>query len=164
VAYPPPDPSDIEQCYPLYAYERRGAAIHQPFQVPTGENYRASSYKYRSSLHAEVRGRHSSHQNATAYACAWRAARHDRRTCELERETLIDVPYDFTNQITDETDMVLKPGNSLVTTCQFQNDTDRLIKEGSSTEEEMCMNVLTAWLAGSLHANTVDDGAIGCFE
>ena len=88
----------------------------------------------------------------------------DRRTCELERETLIDVPYDFTNQITDQTDMVLKPGNSLVTTCHFQNDTDRLIKEGSSTEEEMCMNVPTAWPAGSLNANTVDDGGIGCFE
>jgi hypothetical protein len=91
-------------------------------------------------------------------------ARHDRRTCEWERETLIDVPYDFTNQITDETDMVLKPGNSLATTCHFQNDTDRLIKEEPSTEEEMCMNVLTAWPAGSLNANTVDDGGIVCFE
>jgi hypothetical protein len=80
------------------------------------------------------------------------------------RETLIDVPYDFTNQITYETDMVLKPGDSLVTTCHFQNDTDRLIKEGSSTEEEMSMNVLTAWPAVSLNANTVDDGGIGRFE
>ena len=45
------------------------------------------------------------------------------------RETLIDVPYDSTNRITYETDMVLKPGDSPVTTCHFQNDTDRLIKE-----------------------------------
>jgi hypothetical protein len=53
------------------------------------------------------------------------------------RETLIDVPYDFTNQITYETDMVLKPGDSLVTTCHYQNDTNRVIMEGSSTEEEI---------------------------
>ena len=83
---------------------------------------------------------------------------------EGRRETLIDVPYDFTNQITYETDMVLKPGDSLVTTCHVQNDTDRLIKERSSTEEEMCMNGLTAWPSGSLYANTVDDGGIGCLS
>lgn len=39
VAYPPPDSSEIEQCNPLYAYERRGADIYQPFQVPNGGNY-----------------------------------------------------------------------------------------------------------------------------
>lgn len=42
------------------------------------------------------------------------------------RETLIDAPYDYINQITYETDMVMKPGNYLVTTCHFQNDTERL--------------------------------------
>ncbi|HTU62903.1 MAG TPA: hypothetical protein VMF89_30795, partial [Polyangiales bacterium] len=38
VAYPAPDPSEIEQCYPFYAYQR-GSDGAQPFQVPTGENY-----------------------------------------------------------------------------------------------------------------------------
>jgi hypothetical protein len=54
--------------------------------------------------------------------------------------------------------------HSLGTTCHVQNDTDRLIKERSSTEEEMCMNGLTAWPSGSLYANTVDDGGIGCLS
>jgi hypothetical protein len=67
------------QCYPLYLYWGRGADIHQPFaQVPTGENYGTSSYRYRNALHAEVRGRHSSHQNATAYACAWHVEMRER--------------------------------------------------------------------------------------
>lgn len=80
------------------------------------------------------------------------------------RETLIDMPFDFSNQVTYETDMVLKPGDSLVTTCHYQNDTDRVITEGPSTDQEMCMNFLTAWPAGSLNNGTADDGGIGCFE
>jgi hypothetical protein len=36
--------------------------------------------------------------------------------------------------------------------------------EGSSTEEEMCVNVLIAWPAGCLFSHTVDDGGVGCFE
>jgi hypothetical protein len=51
------------------------------------------------------------------------------------------VPYDFTNQIMYETDVILKPGDALITTCHYQNDTNRVIMEGSSIEEDMCMNV-----------------------
>jgi hypothetical protein len=297
VAYPPPEPSEIEQCYPFYAYEQSGADITKPFRVPAGENYacfafdipwqgdaQALSVRIRTSpvVHhwvvfdeqlalpqgtVLVSGGDCSLGATKIYAsglisddtelnmppsvglemptagsglrmmlqmhyynmgepvedasgaeiCVARtprehtAAPHNvgalkfelppRQATEVKtrctpkyagdihliktqphmhargvrldtiveradgtRETLLDVPYDFTNQITYETDLVLKPGDSLVTTCHFQNDTDRVIKEGPSTEEEMCMNVLTAWPAGSLNANKVDDGGLGCFE
>jgi hypothetical protein len=64
------------------------------------------------------------------------------------RETLIDVPYDFTNQITYETDMVLKPGHSLV---PVTSERHRLPDQGR----------VEHWPAGSLNANTVDDGGFG---
>jgi hypothetical protein len=296
VTYPAPDPSEIEQCYPFYAYAR-GGDLQQPFQVPTGENYACFAFDIpwsgpAQALSVHIRDSPVLHHwvlfdqqlsvpqgtvlvtpddcslgATTMYAsgliseedalnmppavglqmptagtglklmlsvhyfnmgepiddasgvevCVAREARehtaapHNVGARDLElpphqatnivtrctptypgdihliktqphmhargvrldtvveradgtRETLIDVPYDFTNQITYETDMVLKPGDTLVTTCHFQNDTDRVIKEGASTDDEMCMNVLTAWPAGSLNSNTVDDGGIGCFE
>jgi hypothetical protein len=296
VEYPPPDPSEIEQCYPFYAYQR-GSDLTQPFRVPTGENYACFVFDIpwpgaAQALSVNIRDSPVVHHwvlfdenlslpqgtvlvtsddcslgATTMYAsglisdddamnmppavglqmptagsnlrmmlsvhyfnmgepvddtsgvevCVAReprehtAAPHNVGALDLvlpphqatdivtrctpnypgdihiiktqphmhargvrldtiveradgSRETLIDVPYDFTNQITYESDMVLKPGDVLVTTCHFMNDTDRTITEGASTEEEMCMNVLTAWPAGSLNANNVDDGGTGCFE
>jgi hypothetical protein len=79
-------------------------------------------------------------------------------------ETLIDVPFDFNNQILYQTDMVLKSGDKLLTTCHYQNDTDRTIYPGVSTEDEMCLNDITAWPAGSLYSGVTPDGTKGCYE
>jgi hypothetical protein len=66
------------------------------------------------------------------------------------REPLLDVPFDANNQLTYALDSVLKAGDSLTTTCYFQNDTDRTIIWGTSADDEMCGGNLTAWPAGSL--------------
>lgn len=96
-------------------------------------------------------------------------ARGTRLTTVVERasnarETLIDVPFDFNNQIHHATDMVLKPGDRLTTTCHFQNDTDRVISYGTATENEMCGITLTAWPAGSLNTGTNSKGGLSCSE
>lgn len=79
-------------------------------------------------------------------------------------ETLIDVPFDFNNQVLYQTDMVLSPGDKLLTTCHYQNDTDRTILPGPSSEDEMCLNDITAWPAGSLNTGITIDGTKGCYE
>jgi hypothetical protein len=79
-------------------------------------------------------------------------------------ETMLDVPFDYNNQIAYHTDMVLSAGDKLLTTCKFQNDTDRTIVLGSTTDDEMCLNDITAWPAGSLYNGTAPDGGEGCYK
>jgi hypothetical protein len=52
------------------------------------------------------------------------------------RETLIDVPYDFNNQITYETGMVLKPEDFLVTNCHFEDDTAALSRKDRAVRKK----------------------------
>jgi hypothetical protein len=56
--------------------------------------------------------------------------------------------------------MDLKPAGSLVTTRDFRR-TPTAFNEAASTEEEMDMNMLTAWPVGALNANNMDDGRFG---
>jgi len=79
-------------------------------------------------------------------------------------ETLIDVPFDSNNQLTYALDTVLKRGDSLTTTCYFQNDTDRTIVWGTSADDEMCGSNLTAWPAGSLSNGDPTKPANTCAE
>lgn len=74
-------------------------------------------------------------------------------------ETLLDVPYTFTEQRTyplprDGTaaDVVIKPGDRLTTTCSYDNQTDQIITYGEFSEREMCRMMLWAWPAGRLHS------------
>ena len=66
------------------------------------------------------------------------------------RETLIDVPFSFENQIAYDVDQRLQPGDRMLTTCHFDNMTNRTILGGESSDDEMCINFVTAWPAGSL--------------
>jgi hypothetical protein len=61
-------------------------------------------------------------------------------------EVLLDEPFDFNNQLDYETPAVIKPGDTLTTTCTFKKPTPF----GTGTNQEMCYNFVTAYPAGGL--------------
>jgi hypothetical protein len=73
--------------------------------------------------------------------------------------TLHDGPFDFHNQISYAVDpiAVMEPGDSITTTCSYQNTTPNKITYGEKTENEMCYNFVLAYPAGAL-----SDGRKGC--
>lgn len=77
---------------------------------------------------------------------------------------VIDVPFDFNNQLTYDIDAVLRPGERLIATCEFHNDTDRPILAGESSQDEMCVNFITAWPADALLTGRNGAGASGCWN
>ena len=81
-----------------------------------------------------------------------------------ERTPLVDVAFDFNNQLAYDTDAVIHPGDTLLTTCHFVNQTDQTIIAGENTDNEMCINFVTAWPAGSLATKRDAAGAEACFE
>ena len=80
------------------------------------------------------------------------------------RETLLDVPYDSNNQLMYALDSVLNTGDSLTTTCYFQNDTDRTIIWGTGADDEMCGSNISAWPAGSLSNGDTTKPPNTCIE
>ncbi len=64
-------------------------------------------------------------------------------------EVLIDEPFDFNNQIGYWTPTTLQPGDSIQTTCTFENS-GGMATYGPNTENEMCYNFVVAWPAGAL--------------
>ena len=65
-------------------------------------------------------------------------------------DTLVDKPFDFNNQLMYDTPAVVHPGDQLLTTCQYENRTDRLIGIGYDSLSEMCFNFVYAWPAKAL--------------
>lgn len=67
-------------------------------------------------------------------------------------ETPFDKAFDFNSQITfaAEPAIVLQPGDSITSTCTFDNDTDAPVAFGPSTTQEMCYNFTIAYPAHSL--------------
>jgi hypothetical protein len=65
-------------------------------------------------------------------------------------EELINQPFDFNNQLMFDTPAVIHPGDQLLTTCHYQNTTDRLIGVGYDSLSEMCFNFVYAWPAKAL--------------
>ena len=63
-------------------------------------------------------------------------------------------PFDFSSQIHFTVDHKLYPGDSLTTTCRFNNTTDRGVPFGESSDTEMCYMFTYAW-----PANTLENGA-----
>jgi hypothetical protein len=61
-------------------------------------------------------------------------------------EVLIDKPFDFNTQISYDTPAVIKPGDTLTTTCTFAKPTPF----GQGTNQEMCYNFVMAYPAGGL--------------
>jgi hypothetical protein len=65
-------------------------------------------------------------------------------------ETLYDGAFNFEFQVVYDTPMQLMPGDTITTTCMFNNTTDRQIAFGASTQMEMCFNFTYAWPAHAL--------------
>lgn len=79
------------------------------------------------------------------------------------RETLINMPFDAGEQLVYDTPATVKPGDRLLTTCHWQNDTDDTIDEGESVDDEMCINFVTVWPVDSLINGSVL-GIEGCYH
>lgn len=74
-------------------------------------------------------------------------------------ETLVDEPFNFNTQYSYNTPTTIMPGDTLTTTCTFQNDTPGDVGYGMRTTDEMCFNFVTAWPAGALVAGRAMNGA-----
>jgi hypothetical protein len=72
-------------------------------------------------------------------------------------ETVFDKPFDFNSQITyiQQTPIVLMPGESITSTCTFDNTTPASVPFGPSTTQEMCYNFTMSYPAQAL-----DNGVI----
>lgn len=66
------------------------------------------------------------------------------------KEVLIDVDFDFNDQRDYPTDKVINPGDSLTTTCTYENTTNKNVKWGEGSGDEMCWNFLMAYPPRSL--------------
>lgn len=73
-------------------------------------------------------------------------------------EVMYDGPFNFEFQTVYDTPIKLFPGDTVTTTCTFQNMTDLPIGFGQSTTAEMCFNFTYAWPA---HALDHPGGALG---
>jgi hypothetical protein len=61
-------------------------------------------------------------------------------------DVLHDAPFDFNNQISYKANAVVKPGDTLTTTCTYKTPTPF----GTGTSQEMCYNFVMAYPAGGL--------------
>jgi hypothetical protein len=75
-----------------------------------------------------------------------------------EQLTLLDKPFAFQDQRTyampedgSAADVVMNPGDTLTSTCSYDNTTDSTISVGEHAEDEMCLIGVLAWPAGELH-------------
>jgi hypothetical protein len=66
------------------------------------------------------------------------------------QEVLHDKPFAFADQQSYPLDVIVNDGDTLTTTCTFNNTTDGLVVFGPNTENEMCYNFVTAYPAGGL--------------
>jgi hypothetical protein len=70
------------------------------------------------------------------------------------QEILIDKPFSFASQVSYPTPAILNPGDTLQTTCSYDNTTTGSIGFGPSTTQEMCYDFLYAYPAHALdHPN-----------
>jgi len=65
-------------------------------------------------------------------------------------DLIVDTPFDFRDQTDHPVTIVVNQGDRLRTTCSYVNNTGRLVLYGEGTEEEMCLNFVTAYPAGAL--------------
>jgi hypothetical protein len=68
-------------------------------------------------------------------------------------ETVFDRPFDFNAQITYPVTpmIVLEKGESISSTCTFDNITDGAVPYGPSTDQEMCYNFTISYPLGALN-------------
>jgi hypothetical protein len=66
------------------------------------------------------------------------------------QEVLHDKPFAFADQQSYPLSVIVNDGDTLTTTCTFNNTTNGLVVFGPNTENEMCYNFVTAYPAGGL--------------
>jgi hypothetical protein len=65
-------------------------------------------------------------------------------------ETLVDEPFQFLDQRAYQTPAVVHRGDTLTTTCTYQNNTPNLITFGPSSTQEMCYDFVISYPARAL--------------
>ncbi len=66
-------------------------------------------------------------------------------------DVVVDSPFSFTDQRTYQMDTVVRPGDTLTTTCSYANPAPRFVGYGGSTTDEMCYNHVIAYPVGALN-------------
>ncbi|MFM2418667.1 MAG: hypothetical protein RL385_3390 [Pseudomonadota bacterium] len=67
------------------------------------------------------------------------------------QEVIHDESFDFNNQYAyPKDDIVLHPGDTMDTSCYYQNSTQQDVHFGERTQDEMCYGFITAWPRGAL--------------
>jgi hypothetical protein len=65
-------------------------------------------------------------------------------------ENVFDMPFDFNYQISYEASIQLQPGDSITSTCTFDNQSAAPVAFGPSSDQEMCYQFAFSWPAGAL--------------
>lgn len=82
-------------------------------------------------------------------------------------EALLDKPFNFEDQriYTIPEEVVVGPGDTLDTTCTYDNNTGGLVTFGSATSQEMCYGFVVAYPVGSLQTGgSVLGGGNKCMQ
>jgi hypothetical protein len=81
-------------------------------------------------------------------------------------EILVDKPFSFLEQRSYDTPAVVKAGETLTTTCTFNNTTNAAIQFGTVSEAEMCYNFVVAYPAKALHnpGNSIEGALNTCLQ
>ena len=58
--------------------------------------------------------------------------------------------FDFEFQRPYRSELIINPGDTLTTTCTYDNASDKRVNFGERTEDEMCFNFVTVWPAPGL--------------
>jgi hypothetical protein len=66
------------------------------------------------------------------------------------QEEIFNKPFDFNYQITYPTSLDLMPGDTITSTCDFQNTSNNSVAFGPSTTQEMCYQFAFSYPAGAL--------------
>jgi hypothetical protein len=66
------------------------------------------------------------------------------------KETLHNAPFNFDDQRSYARDVTVNDGDTITSTCRYNNTTALPVTFGTNTENEMCYNFVTAWPAHSL--------------
>lgn len=66
-------------------------------------------------------------------------------------DTLVDEPaFDFQFQRAHASELIINPGDTLTTSCTYDNPTDKRVNFGEKTEDEMCFDFVMVWPAPGL--------------
>jgi hypothetical protein len=74
-------------------------------------------------------------------------------------EMLFDEPFDFNKQWQYSTPTVINPGDSILTTCTFDNTDPNPVGFGEQTSQEMCFNFTLAYPAHALVLQTLHNNS-----